>query len=81
MPRVYLTAAQREEAKTTQRLKALGDGIAIYGAKKRLNQKNLAEDLGLNIRTVSKLLDGKPVALSTEQLFRILEKAGMEVAL
>ena len=29
MPRVYLTAAQREEAKTAQKLKALGDGIAI----------------------------------------------------
>ena len=44
MPRVYLTAAQREQAKISQRLNALGDGIAIYGAKNRLDQKHLAED-------------------------------------
>ena len=81
MPRVYLTAAQREQAKISQRLNALGDGIAIYGAKNRLDQKHLAEDLGLNIRTVSKLMDGQSVNISTERLFRIFEKVGMGVTL
>ena len=81
MPRGYMTAAQREAAKVSQRLNALGDGIAIYKAKNRLDQKHLAEDLGLNIRTVSKLMDGQPVALSTVRLFRIFEKVGMGVTL
>ena len=81
MPRPRMTAAQREAARVDHRMRALADGVAIYGARKRLNRIGLAQDLGVNERTLDKLTRAEPVSLPTIRLFQIFEKIGMGVTL
>lgn len=80
MPRVYLTASQKEEAANRQYLERLAKGLLIYKAVNRMTAKQLAEDLKINIRTLNKLVNVESVALSTDKLRKVLEVAGMGVA-
>ena len=53
MPRVALTAAQREAAKIADRHKALSDGLLIYKAVNRITFAQQAKALGINPRRSS----------------------------
>ena len=49
MPRVTLTAAQREAAKKQDRAKKLADGLLIHKALGRLTYEQMAQQLGIPV--------------------------------
>lgn len=58
MPKVLLTASQREEAKKRDRAKKLADGLLIHKALGRLTYEQMASDLGIDKRCLRKIMDG-----------------------
>ena len=80
MPRIALTAAQREAAKIADRHKALSDGLLIYKAVHRITFAQQAKALGINPRTLSKVINGEPCQLPLLAVWRMLDMAGLSPA-
>ena len=79
MPKVYLTDAQRRDARYQRILRELGDGLAILKVRNKLSNKALGHELGINHETVAKVLDGQEVKLNTKVLFQLFDLAGLEI--
>lgn len=58
MPRVFLTQAQRDEAKAKSRAKELGDALIVHKALHRLTYEAMAGSLGIDKRCLRKIMDG-----------------------
>lgn len=77
MPRIALTAAQREAAKIADRNKALSDGLLIYKAVNRITFAQQAKTLGINPRTLNKVINGESCQLPLSTVWRMLDMAGL----
>lgn len=79
MPKVFLTEAQRRDARYQRIRRAMGDGLAVLKVRERLSNKALGHELGINHETVAKVLEGQDVKLSTKTLFQMFDMAGLEI--
>ena len=79
MPRVALTAAQRQAQRWAAWSSALADGLLYYKAKHRMTSECLAKGLNIDNKTLRKLVDEQSVSLPLEKLWAVLEVAGLEV--
>lgn len=77
MPRVCLTAAQKEAAAIQARHKRLTDGIKVHKVLHDLTWAQEAERLGVDVRTLRKLLKGEPCRVSMLSMWRLLDAAGL----
>lgn len=80
MPRVALTEAQRRRDRYKRRSGALADGLAVYKSRARLNNEQLAAEIGIGKNTIPRLLAGEDVKLPIMAYWRLLEMAGLRVA-
>lgn len=83
MPRVYLTAAERDDAREKQKqdamLRQLADGLAAYRNRKGLTKEKLGLEFGISKPTVVKLLSCQPTSLRTDSLHKIFSAAGINI--
>ena len=79
MPKVYLTAAQRQEAKLDRQNKMLGDGLACYKAINKLTLEQIGSGLGMSKTTVMHIIQGKDKRIPIQSFWKLLEMAGLEV--
>lgn len=75
MPRVYLTAEQREKAHLEDRKKALAMGLLAYRATKKITAGEQARVLGINPRSLTKVLAGEPCHLPIEVFWKMQDMA------
>lgn len=76
MPKVALTAEQREKNRYDARARRLADGLAVFKCRNHLTNRNIGRTLGIRDETVARLLDGdRTVRLSMEVLFKLEEIA------
>ena len=68
MPRVYLTAEQRERAAIDKIRLALSDGIAVQKSRNRLTNKDVAH-----------IINQEDVKLPISQVIRLLKFAGLSI--
>lgn len=81
MPKVRITAQQREEAKLKRYREVFRDGMAAYKNRKGLNNMAMGQELGIHHTVVSKILKAEPVQLDFNTLFRLLDLAGLELSM
>ncbi len=79
MPKVYLTEAQRQEAKLDRQSKMLSDGLACYKAINKLTLEQIGSGLGMSKTTVMHIIDGKDKRIPIRAMWRLLDLAGLEV--
>ena len=79
MAKVVLTEAQRRQQRYERRNRTLADGLAAYKSRNRLTNENLAEMTGIGKNTVTRLLSGEDVKMSTMTYWRLLEMAGLDL--
>lgn len=80
MPRVSLTEAQRRRSRYERRSGVLADGLAAYKSRARLNNEQLAAEIGVGKNTITRLLSGDDVKLPIMSYWRLLEIAGLNVS-
>lgn len=76
MPRVTLTAAQREAAKKQDRAKKLADGLLIHKALGRLTYEQMAQELGIDKRCLRKIVDGQDCYIPVSAALAMVEMIG-----
>ncbi|MBC5733801.1 hypothetical protein [Lawsonibacter hominis] len=79
MPRVYLTEAQRQQAKYDRQGKLLSDGLACYKALNKLTLTQIGDGVGLSKTTVMHIIQGKDKCVPIQSFWKLLEMAGLEV--
>ena len=80
MPRVYLTAEQREAAAIQRLQEMMADGLAV---RKRRSQQTYAEmgrDVGITGQTMSRLMAGQNPRMTVSQVFCLMRMAGLTVS-
>ena len=73
MPRVYLTAEQREAARQAARAKDLADSLLVHKALKRTTFQAMAEETGISRQALSKISRGEDVCLPLSSTLRLME--------
>lgn len=58
MPRVALTAEQRQKQALASRAKRLADGLWLYKQRERLTLKELGKAVGIGDKFMARVLDG-----------------------
>lgn len=72
MPRVCLTAEQRQAARYDARARKLGDGLAVFKVRNHLRNRDIGRTLCIRDETVARLLDGdRTVRLPLETLWKL----------
>lgn len=79
MPSVYLTEAQRTDERYRKLRHSIGDRVALCKHRERLKLVSMAKSLGMGHATLSKLMDGEDVLLSTTRFLQILDLAGLKI--
>lgn len=79
MPKVYLTDAQRQEAALQSTYQKIADGLAAFRNRKQLNNGQLGDELGINRKSVAKLLHTEALQVDVITLLKVIRLAGMEV--
>lgn len=77
MPRVCLTASQRESAKKADQAKALADGLMVHKALTRSTFQDMAEQLDVDVKILRKAIKGEQVYVPLEKALNILLMAGV----
>ena len=81
MPRVALTAEQRQKQALTSRAKRLAEGLWLYKRRERLTLKELGKAVGIGDKFMARVLDGDyEVRLPIEVLWKLeaLSKMALE---
>ena len=79
MPRVALTAAQREANRVKSVRQRVSDGLAVHKNRKRATARDLAAEFGINKDTVCHILHEEEFCLPFAKVLAILDTAGLEV--
>lgn len=79
MPKVFLTEQQREEERYKRLRIAIGERIVRVKHREKLTLTQMSRRLGMAHDTVSKLMDGEDVKVSTTTWLRILDAAGISL--
>ena len=76
MPRVYLTAEQRETARYDARAQRIAEGLAVFKVRQHLRNRDIGRTLGIRDETISRIINGdRTVRLPIEVLWRIEDMA------
>lgn len=76
MPRVALTAAQREAAKKQDRAKKLADGLLTHKALSRLTYDQMAQEFGIDKRCLRKIVNGQDCYIPVSSALAMFEMVG-----
>ena len=76
---VYLTQAQRIEARRVRLMKCIGDHLAGSMNREKLNKGQTARRLGVSPESLNRLLAGESVKLDTKTFVFLLDFAGIEL--
>lgn len=79
MPKVCLTAAQKERARFEAKSRAMADGLAAFKNKEKLSNDQIGHEIGLSHVTVAKLLDGENVRIPVYTMWKLLALSGIQV--
>lgn len=79
MPKVALTETQRRQQRYARKSAALADGLAAFKRRERLTDKQIGAAIGMSDKSIVKLLEEKPVMMTPETFWALLEVAGLEV--
>lgn len=79
MPKIRLTAAQRQADNIKTAKGLFRDAMGLYKTRSQKNNKELAAELGIGHVTVAKILKAETFETSTDTLFRLLDQLGLEV--
>ncbi len=80
MPRVYLTAEQREAAAIERTKEMLSDGLAVRKRRNRQTYAEMGRDAGITGQTMSRLMAGQDPKMPVSQVLRLLRMAGLTVS-
>lgn len=79
MPKVYLTAEQRQQARYDARAQQLAEALAMFKFHQHLHNKDIARTLGIRDTTVARLLDGdRTVRMTMEQMWKLEDIAKLK---
>ena len=78
--RICLTAEQREAELLRKRSGRLAEGLSAYMNRKDLTQQELADELGISLKSTRKLLNRESTMISVEKLWTVLRAAGLRVS-
>lgn len=76
MPRVTLTASQREANKKADRAKHLAERLLIHKALGRLTYEQMAEQFGIDKRCLRKIVDGQDCYIPMSAALAMVEIVG-----
>lgn len=79
MPSVFLTEAQRTDERYRKLRHSIGDRVALARHREKLKLMDMAQRIGMGHTTLSKLMDGEDVLLSTTRFLQILDLAGLKI--
>lgn len=79
MRKVCLTEQQRIEAALERTYQKIADGLAAFQNRERLNQAQMAQGLGMNPKSLSKLMKTDCVQLDIKVLLNAIRIAGYKV--
>ena len=79
MPKVYLTAEQREEAKNQAVRNEISDALCLVKHKTKMSMEDMGKKTGVSRVVISKLLSGEDVEIKISNMIRILEMAGLSI--
>lgn len=81
MPKVYLTAEQRQAASYDARAQRLAEGLAVFKVRQHLRNRDIGRTLGIRDETVARLLDGdRTVRMTMEQMWKLEDIAKLRYA-
>ena len=79
MPKVYLTAEQRQQARYDAKAQLLAEALAVFKVRQHLHNKDIARTLGIRDTTVARLLDGdRTVRMTMEQMWKLEDIAKLK---
>lgn len=79
MPKVYLTEAQKQQARDQTTYQKIVDGIVAYQNRKQLTKEQLAAELGISRCSIPKLLRADALQMDVKTVLKAIRLAGMEV--
>lgn len=77
MPKVLLTEEQRLADRLKRSRNALADGLSATKNRSRMTTVEIGKKTGIGRNTVSKILAGESVLVSTDSLLLLLDMAGL----
>lgn len=81
MARQRLTAKQRQDAQLQRYREVFRDGMAAYKNRNSMSNVTMAHDLGVHHTVVAKILRAENIQIDFDTLFRLLDVAGLELAM
>lgn len=79
MPKVLLTDDQRTADRLGRTRKAIADGLSAAKNRSRMTTVEVGAQTGIGKNTVSKILAGESVMLTTDSLLLLLDLAGLTI--
>lgn len=79
MPTVFLTEEQRTAKRYAMLRRDIGDRVALVRHREKIKLVPMAKGLGMGHTTLSKLMDGEDVLLTTTKFLQILDMAGLKI--
>ena len=79
MPKIRLTAAQRQADNVNTAKNLFRDAMGLYKTREHMSNKALAAKLGIGHVAVGKILKAETIEVSTDTLFRLLDQLGLEL--
>ena len=77
MPKVLLTEDQRTAARLERMRRTIADGLAAAKNKNRMSSVEIGSRTCVGKNTISKVLAGESVLLTTDSLLLLLDMAGL----
>ncbi|MBR2131573.1 MAG: hypothetical protein IJ955_03390 [Oscillospiraceae bacterium] len=80
MPKVRgLTAKQRESDLLKKRSERIADGLIAYMNRNKLTQQELADEMGISLKSTRKLLNREDTFISITHYWAVLRVAGLRI--
>lgn len=77
MPRVALTAEQREAYRKKDRMTALSEGLRIHKVLLGLTYEQMAKKAGMDVRCLRKIINCEDAYISAYSAMELFDMAGM----
>lgn len=79
MPKISLTAAQKQAARSERQRRKVADGLSVWKNRNRMTNEAMGSALGVSPESVARLLGCEDVKLHYTVFLRILDAAGVGV--
>lgn len=77
MPRVALTAEQREAYRKKDRMTALSEGLRIHKVLLGLTYEQMAKKAGMDVRCLRKIINGDDAYITVNSAMELMDMAGL----